>query len=146
MEKNYADLIKILDPVLLDSLVERKGLLTKEVNEIMVDTVSKHENYLQTCDKDQLRSSREALVAEIDSWLTEAEEKLRTGYDLESVTTSLQEIADKMKELRNVSTDLSVLDKSYYNVDEELEKLEGKFECVRIGVEVIFKSLLFCKL
>lgn len=90
---NYEMFLKLVDPVLLDSLKERRTLILDRWELISHDIVRRHEEALKGVSDTELEIEVERDKTELDSWLTKAENFL-AKMSTEAVLFSNEEMQE----------------------------------------------------
>lgn len=72
-EKNYENFLKLVDPVLLDSLKERRAIILARWNGLSNDMVQKHKANIPEDKIPELEAAHEKVVDDLKDWLEKAE-------------------------------------------------------------------------
>ena len=72
-DKNYANFLKLVDPVLLDSLKERRTLILQKWNLTSHEVVKRFEKKLKGVSIPDLESKQQKLVKDLEEWIDKAE-------------------------------------------------------------------------
>lgn len=72
-EQNYDAFLKLVDPVLLDSLKERRQIILKKWDTLSNQVVKMHRENLALKDLDEVEVKQRGIVGELDEWLVKAE-------------------------------------------------------------------------
>lgn len=72
-EQNYDTFLKLVDPVLLDSLKERRQIILKKWDVLSNQVVKMHRENLSLKDLDEAEAKQRGIVGELDEWLVKAE-------------------------------------------------------------------------
>jgi len=72
-DRNYDNFLKLVDPVLLDSLKERREFILKKWNIVSEDMVKKHKENISEEDIPMLEEDHKEVVDDLQDWLEKAE-------------------------------------------------------------------------
>lgn len=72
-DQNYDTFLKLVDPVLLDSLKERRQIILKKWDLLSQQVVKMHKDNLALKDMDEVETKQRGIVGELDGWLVKAE-------------------------------------------------------------------------
>lgn len=75
-EKNYDNFLKLVDPVLLDSLKERRAIILEKWDFLKKDMVQKHKSNIPQEKLPELEAAHEKVVNDLQEWLDKAEKFL----------------------------------------------------------------------
>lgn len=75
-EKNYENFLKLVDPVLLDALKERRAVILKKWDFLAKDIVQKHKDNVPEDKIPELEAAHEQVVDDLKDWLDKAEKFL----------------------------------------------------------------------
>ena len=92
-EKNYEQFLKLVDPVLLDSLKERRAIILQKWDFLSHDMINTQKNNIPQEAISELEKAHEKIVGDLEEWLDKAEKFLNRMTD-DNVQFSDEEIVE----------------------------------------------------
>ncbi|CAL8109930.1 unnamed protein product [Orchesella dallaii] len=145
-EQNYETFLKLVDPVLLDALKDRRTVMLKKWNLLSHQLVKMQKDNLQLTDVNEVEIKHSGTVGELDEWLVKAENFLSklSGesnifnddeiIELQALNDDLTERTVKLDSLRDESIDLIVSRGDPFSVTNKenlvLQKLSHRLEAI----------------
>ncbi|XP_035715809.1 dystrophin isoform X4 [Folsomia candida] len=150
-EKNYENFLKLVDPVLLDSLKERRAIILARWNGLSNDMVQKHKANIPEDKIPELEAAHEKVVDDLKDWLEKAEHFLNRMtadnvlfsdeeiLELQALNEDLTERSDKLDSLRDKSIDLIVATGDPFSVQNPqnlvIQKLSHRLESIGVQLQ-----------
>lgn len=151
-EKNYENFLKLVDPVLLDSLKERRAVILAKWDFLSQDMINRHKTNISPEQIPELEGAHEQVVKDLDGWLEKAENFLsRMTADnvmftddeiseLQALNEDLTERSDKLDSLRDKSIDLIIAKGDPFSVNNPenvvIQKLSRRLESIGNQLQV----------